>query len=506
MSTEQTSRHLLVARLLSVGVLAGTLVLIFSRTMQRALDHDEHQFVASAALWAREGLLPYSDFPHFHMPYLVFVYGLLDVFTDQLFLAARIVSVLAAWSTVFLLHRALKKSVDVGRPFVRHGLACAGVFLLLFNPLFTYTSGLAWNHDLAVLLVLAAALIHTRGAGAPLLVGILVGFAVGVRLSVAPLAAPFLLSYRLNGPPGARLGPALRFLGGLTIALLPAGLLALAAPEQAVFDNLGYPALNTAYRIDEGFARAMDLTGKLQYIVTDVAGQPGNLMLLLLFFYGMTRPGHVRATIEGRRRQFVLLVIPFLLFGAFAPTPSWYQYFYALVPFAILGALVGLTPIPSTSRATPFAWVFVCLTVVAGAWQSLPDYRTLSNLTDPDSWAASRARRIGEQVVAASGDGVVLTLAPIYVVEAGGRIDPVFASGSFQWRSAPYLVAEDRARYGLVGPEELDAHLEGNPPAALLCGAEKRGEEPLRDWARRHGYVEQAVDGGLQLYVPPGGR
>ena len=146
------------------------------------------------------------------------------------------------------------------------------------------------------------------------------------------------------------------------------------------------------------------------------------------------------------------------------------------------------------------------LTVLAGAWQSLPDYRTLSNLTNPASWAPNRARAVGEQVVAAAGDGVVLTLAPIYVVEAGGAIDPVFTSGSFQWRSAPFLDAEERALYGLVGPAELDAHLAAHPPAALLCGTEKRGEEPLVDWARRHGFQELDLGGGLQLFVPSDGR
>ena len=53
-------------------VLALLLVLVWGLNMRRGLNHDEHQFVASGALIARDGLLPYRDFPYFHVPTLSF--------------------------------------------------------------------------------------------------------------------------------------------------------------------------------------------------------------------------------------------------------------------------------------------------------------------------------------------------------------------------------------------------------------------------------------------------
>ena len=43
-------------------LLAAAFVLLWGLNMRRGLNHDEHQFVASGALLARAGLLPYRDF------------------------------------------------------------------------------------------------------------------------------------------------------------------------------------------------------------------------------------------------------------------------------------------------------------------------------------------------------------------------------------------------------------------------------------------------------------
>ena len=66
------------------------LLLLFARAMFKRLDHDEHQFIASAALLARRSLLPYRDYPHFHMPYLIVIYAMLLKLTDHLLLAALV--------------------------------------------------------------------------------------------------------------------------------------------------------------------------------------------------------------------------------------------------------------------------------------------------------------------------------------------------------------------------------------------------------------------------------
>ena len=174
--------------------------------MQRPLIHDEHQFVAPAALLVEEGWLPYLDLPHFHMPYLVFAYGGLFLASDHLLMTARLLSVACAWLTLVLIFAAGWRVLGNVPPWRRLGLALGGVALLIFNPLFVQASGMAWNHDLPVLLTVGALLAMARGlrrstAGAELLLaGLLLSLAAGVRLSFATLAAPFLILAVLRPP------------------------------------------------------------------------------------------------------------------------------------------------------------------------------------------------------------------------------------------------------------------------------------------------------------------
>src|SRR5580704_8794792 len=85
--------------LLSIGVF----ILLLGRSMNRDLDPDEHQFVAPPALLVQDHLLPYVDYPYFHMPNLVFIYAGLTGWTSYKLLAARVVMTLCGTGTVILL-------------------------------------------------------------------------------------------------------------------------------------------------------------------------------------------------------------------------------------------------------------------------------------------------------------------------------------------------------------------------------------------------------------------
>src|SRR5436305_1464747 len=63
----------------AVLILGTLLVLPFTLTLalNNSPSHDEYQHIAAGVLFAREGLLPYRDFAYFHLPYLVYAYGLL---------------------------------------------------------------------------------------------------------------------------------------------------------------------------------------------------------------------------------------------------------------------------------------------------------------------------------------------------------------------------------------------------------------------------------------------
>ena len=82
----------------------------------------------------------------------------------------------------------------------------------------------------------------------------------------------------------------------------------------------------------------------------------------------------------GTRRSAVALglCMPFLLAAALLPTPTWYQYYYALVPFLVVGTIVNL----AACGATAYRWVGVAaalpvlLGALSGARYYLPYFAT----------------------------------------------------------------------------------------------------------------------------------
>jgi MFS family permease len=133
------------------------------------LNHDEHQFVAPGALLARQGLLPYRDYPCFHMPNQLLAFALLFKVTDHLLLAARAFSALCGAGILAVLFGWTFR-IFRGQPDrVRYLLATAAVLLFVTSPFFIVTAGLSWNHASSTLLLLLSfacgckALRHLRG-------------------------------------------------------------------------------------------------------------------------------------------------------------------------------------------------------------------------------------------------------------------------------------------------------------------------------------------------------
>src|SRR5262249_7881535 len=145
-----------------VAFLLLLLPFVLTLGMQRELSHDEHQFIASGALLARKGLLPYRDYPYFHMPGLTLLYAGVFRLTPYLLLAARACSVVAGTLTLSAVLYLAMDLLAGQPPGLRLAASAGAAVLLLTNPLFVFTTGRAWNHDLSVLLALAAFACHCR--------------------------------------------------------------------------------------------------------------------------------------------------------------------------------------------------------------------------------------------------------------------------------------------------------------------------------------------------------
>jgi len=484
--------------------------LIVGRNVNREVSRDEHLFVAGGAL-VSEGLLPYRDFPYLHMPYQALLFGALFRVLSYKLLTARLATTLcavAALLLVFWLARTLSRGQRSPGPVL---LPAASVLLIVANPFFIVASGRAWNHDLPVLLTLGAFVSHYRGLmwqwrWGVLLSGVLLGAAVGSRivfaLAVIPFAAVIVLHERRSG--GA-VGRSLAvFAAGMTLSLLPVGVLAALNVEKFMFDNIGYFLLNAEWRRVTGYPEAMTLPAKVRYLLVDLRAGPGAAALVLA---SVVCAGLRPAPFSARMPRdlgllFAWLVAGVLFAGALVNTPVFSQYFYAPVPFLVLACAFAVASLDQGTRQR-VGLSFLVLVVLISGRDALPRYRRVANPVAPSTWAALQSHALGRLIAERVGGGRVLTLAPIAPVEGGAGIYAEFAPGPFAWRSAGLLPRERRRALGLIAAPDLSDYLADRPPDGILVGYEGDLEDPLADYAMAHGYRAVRLPGGKTLWVHP---
>lgn len=491
-------------------------LLLLNLGMNKPIDHDEHQFIASAAMLQRLGWLPYVDFAYFHQPYLVYIYAALFHLSDKLLFITRFFSIICATVTLTIIFRQAY-NLQHDRPFTERYLIAAGsVILLLVTPVFHHTAGLAWNHDLPMLLAFLAFLLQAatvKGAQPSLqktfLSGLLLGIATGVRLSFAPLFAPFFLLpfiFREHFSRRQLIHLALFFSGGFLLAMLPSLYFLATHTDAYLFGNLGYPGLNTLFRESQGYTRSMDMFSKLIYTVEMVL-QPGNLILITgAFIFALKRPLISNAYKDRRRPEiaFVLLMMPFLLMGTFAATPSFKQYFYPPFFYLLIAIIYAVGSFPElqkqlNKRLQHFA-LFLLIVII----YTLPRYSDPFQLPKVKYWHASQVHQMGEEVRELIGeDGRVFTFAPIIPLEGGLEIYPELITGPFAWRTGQFLDADERLRHRIAFPDQLETFLAKKPPSAILQGYEWRLEPPLIDYAKRNNYSYKTLRLQKRLWLPP---
>lgn len=478
--------------------------------MTRGLNHDEHQHVAAGALIARENLIPYRDFPHFHTPYLAFAYAAIFRVSDQLLSAARLISILSSTAILGVIGSSAYVLLRKHGKLFAASVSAGSVLLALTTTLFTQTAGRAWNHEPSLLLVLLAFIVQIAGIKSGRLAwfvasGVLLGLAIGTRITCAPLVAPFGLAALLfSQPNGWHWNRMFSFGIGLTIGL--AGLLILFAivPEQALFDNFGFAKVNIEYRFSTGEPRTMTLPTKLRFFYKKIIRPDAALfiagLLPVVAAYFINRRIGRRLPIE---LLFLLLLLPFVLIGSLAPSPVYDQYFFPLVPFLLLAGLYAFASIPREN-----AWFgrIARISVVAAIFSIAIGARAFDDIEDyfvPRKWEGTRLHRRAMEIRSHIPDGKILTLAPIYPLEAGLSIYPPFSTGPFAWRVSTFIEPAKCARLGIVSPVTLDRMLDVTPAAGVLVGfEEEKDEKQLNEYGRRNGSKLQPLEDDHQLWIP----
>lgn len=525
---------------LTVGLFAGLAVLLPAVALVKPLDHDEQMYVAAAALLSRGAGLPYRDFHFFQMPGLELVYAALFLLTDRLLLVARLLNAVLAVAGLAMLFALVRRRFQPAGDFAALAAGAATVALVAGNGPVTFAAGLAWNHDLPVLPTLLAVALFP-GAGPPpedrrgrhlgrtprrVLAGAALGLAIGARLAFAPVVLPFLIAAALPAPgeagrrriwrAGWLWGPGEGGMGVL-LGLVPVLALATPAPQAFLFDNLTYHLRNAAYWQAAGQSVAMTLPGKVAYMGDVLRDQPACLGLLAAYalfalpaLAGVLRRGRVAAHGD---LLLAATLVPCLLVGALIPTPTWYQYFYAPVPFLALAAALGLGALSKAAIWRRVRWGLVALWIATGpaltnGAQVYTGYLRDGAFLQPTGWVPGQAHRAGVEIRqlldtrGTPGAGRrVLTLTPLYPLEGGLEIYPALAAGPFAWRVAPLLSAEQRRAFNVVGSADLDALVGADAPAAVLTGAEGNLEGALIGYAQAHGYRPAPLSNGLTLWI-----
>lgn len=505
--------------------------LILSRSVAEFTHRDEHQFIAPGLLTVRYGLIPYRDYPLFHMPYLVVLHGLLGNFTGWPVLTARVLTAIAAWSMLVLLGaHAFQRLAHL--PGWRFWLALALPALLLFEPIFAVTVTYAWNHAVPLFFVVLAFLLQCRALRAPnarwicFASGAALAVAACMRLTFLLILVPFGISllWLSGGDWRLRWKRTGFFLAGAALTAIPAALLLAVAPEQFLFGNLGYPRLSVAWRrypiwkenlstfvdpvrgfldpLHEGL-RGRSIDRKLRRAVEVTVRE--NWPIFAAFVASMIAGGVALFRTRQIERPLALLglTIPFVLWGCLAPSRFHEQYFSALMPFLALGIVeflraTGSPPMPARALSA----MLVALALVCGVRGARP-YASVRQLANFESWGPVSAHRLAAQLRADLGTGLILTLDPMLVAEGGSPIYPEVSSGEFGWRTAHLLPRDKRRRLKMVCAYDIEPWLRTAPPNGIILDwTDPQLTPPLIDWARIHQFKPFTRYGSLELWSP----
>lgn len=508
----QKQRRLLdrLAPLVPVLLVVVAAWFLFARGMQRDLNHDEHQFLAPGALLSREGLLPYRDYPLFHLPNLVFAYAGLDYVTGQLVFSAKAFSVAATAGMVALLVWVVWRERDLSFK-LRLALAAAMGVVFLYDPVVLYTSGKTWNHEVPTFLLAAALLIQATTFRNPSLAagaaaGLLGALSAGSRLTFGPSLIPlFVLAFLAGESWRARIRHGLAWSAGAFVGFLPSVAMLVAYPDAFLFGNFEFPRLRVSDATNLRVQQTIRWDRKIGYFLKEIMRPSWPLFLLLLagalplaWRWLRDRNGPVVTA-------FTVLVLPFALLGCFAPARYQYQHYYGvigLVAVAVAGAL------PQLARSYRARWVYLGAVGVVAASVFMAarndDVGALYALRNRpmEKWFVWDVTKENAPLRDHLAGGTVLTLAPVYVLEAGLKIVPEFAVGPFGLRSAHLVPPERRTPLKLPAATDFSTYLAKQMPDGILTGVEdKELEEGLIDFAKSHQYRRVKIGHKRTLWV-----
>lgn len=451
---------------LTAAWLACLFAVVLANSMTKPPGRDEQMYCTAGALVAK-GMLPYRDFSYaaqlpYHPFLLAGIYRLIG--TSHYLLAGRLFSVACDMIVVILLVAWYGRISRVGGLVL--GLAAGTIYVI--HPVVCYANGYAWNHDLVQAAVAAALfmVLSTEGSGTqailrPMCAGLLLGLAVFSRITtilVLPVFIIWLLSDR-STPFRTRLVGMLLFAAGLTAsAALPVWVI-MQAPGAVWLELVEIP------RLYGQWLGLLGMTLPRTRLALRCLLLPENLLILgILVLSGIWM---WRSSL----RQWICLALAMVFcIVAFIPPTMWLQYWAIPVPFMLMGLAEPVSRLADKRPALRvLAWVLT-LGLLIRNWDQVDAVRSL---VVPDQWVPIRVHWQYSQLLADIGPGGrVLTIAPLWALEADRQIYRELSCGPIIYRIADQLTEDQRRLANVVGPGSLRSLILDKPPDAVLVGVE----------------------------------
>lgn len=492
-------------RATSVGLICAALGYALLASSYSALitplNRDEHQFLASAVLVARNGLQPYRDFAYFHVPNLVYVYAPLALASHPFF-AARLFNGICAFALCAIVFCIIRR-------FTGMLTAAAATILFSNSDIFQFTAGKIWNHCSATLcaLLAALALLRREHRGWVFPSGLALGMAIGIRLSFAPLIVPFLAAVVFGAN---RWRNILAFAAGGVLANLPTLYFCLTSWDNFVFGQLGYRKLVGRYLEQSSPAGESGLLAKfyelLQVCRADFATAFIFIIALAGFFFLATARRRANLTPEV---SLVGGTIPFLFMGSLAPTPVHEQFWFQLLPFLLVLGAIAFARVESVAVSR-----LMCAMMLIAAAASFfhgghlkGHVAGLNKLRQENRWTPHRVARAAAEITAALApdkDGQILTLSPIFAIEGGLPFVKEFATGPFAWRVSHFVSMDEAAQRKMPWAPGMAEFLRNQPLRGAITGKDRpKHEDELVAALRQADYIATPLSDGLSVWRKP---
>lgn len=486
--------------------------LLFAVGLSRPIDHDEAQFIASGKVLAQHNWHPILDYVYYHQPFYSYVYAFLfQITSSPLLLTVR---VFCAISTVLTLRLLVKHYQHVLKKAVyNHWDKVAFPIALLVS--LSMTTGLSkglttWNHAFPTFLLVASYLILLRNhrhyiPHRIVLAGMFFALAVAMRASLAPMVLPLFLSILFYDLAiGKKLRLAGSFIVGCLIGSLPVFVFMVLDFDAFYFNIVQFHTdFDEAYLIHEG--RAKSFPGRLR-LARQFMLETNNLNFVLVAVAAAVAFLFAKVADKARENRFrlwfALAMFLMSVLSALTKNVTFSQYYY--LPLLLLAVLtIELYPfIKKGPRKLVVLTALVLATILVMDGSS--SYKRFVRAVENDApFYVFQVTNEGNFIHQQAGDGSVLTLAPIFVLEGGNHIYPEFVTSPFAFRTRDFVPEEYRNKYQVIGAADLDTYMSDKDPCAVYTGWERHVDDPLTEWAAKNGFTPVETPLGKQLWLKP---